>query len=149
VEHRKNTPYEVGLGWTVQLDRGPFVGRDALRREKEAGSKRTFVGLDISWSGVEKIFAGYGLPPELPVHAWRDGRQVQTPFDLEATYGATGGHLYHGEHAIDQLAVRPIPECTGYRTPFDGLYLCGSGSHPGGDITCAPGALAAGVILGG
>jgi phytoene dehydrogenase-like protein len=77
------------------------------------------------------------------------GRQVLSPFDLETIYGLSGGHLFHGEHATDQLAVRPAPGCTGYRTPFAGLFLCGSGSHPGGGITCAPGALAARVILKG
>jgi phytoene dehydrogenase-like protein len=75
------------------------------------------------------------------------GHQVLTPLDLESSYGVSGGHLYHGEHAIDQLVVRPTPECMGYATPFEGLFLCGSGSHPGGGITCAPGALAARAIL--
>ena len=77
------------------------------------------------------------------------GHQVLTPFDLESIYGVSGGHLFHGEHATDQLVVRPTPECTGYRTPYEGLFLCGSGSHPGGGITCAPGALAAKRILKG
>jgi phytoene dehydrogenase-like protein len=76
------------------------------------------------------------------------GHQVLTPLDLESTYGVTGGHLYHGEHGVDQLIVRPTPECLGNRTPFEGLFLCGSGSHPGGGITCAPGGLAARSILG-
>ncbi len=77
------------------------------------------------------------------------GHQVLSPFDLESIYGVSGGHLFHGEHATDQLVVRPTPECTGYRTPYEGLFLCGSGSHPGGGITCAPGALAAKRILKG
>jgi len=77
------------------------------------------------------------------------GHQVLGPLDLESTYGISGGHLFHGEHATDQLVVRPAPDCTGYRTPYDGLFLCGSGSHPGGGITCAPGALAARRILKG
>jgi len=76
------------------------------------------------------------------------GRQILSPLDLEAAYGVSGGHLFHGEHATDQLVVRPTPECAAYRTPFDGLFLCGSGSHPGGGITCAPGALAARTMLG-
>ena len=71
------------------------------------------------------------------------GRAVRTPVDIEARYGTTGGHLHHGEHALDQLLIRPIPECVGYRTPVPGLVLCGSGSHPGGGLTCQPGALAA------
>jgi aminomethyltransferase len=75
-EERKSSPYELGLGWTVQLDRGPFVGQAALRREKESGSSRAFVGLDVSWKQLEEVFARYGLPPELSSHAWRDGRPV-------------------------------------------------------------------------
>jgi len=76
------------------------------------------------------------------------GSQVSSPVDLERVYGVTGGHLFHGEHATDQLLLRPTPECARYQTPFRGLYLCGSGSHPGGGMTCAPGALATGAILG-
>ncbi len=75
------------------------------------------------------------------------GSEVLTPADLETRYRITGGHLYHGEHSIDQLVVRPTPECARYTTPFAGLFLCGSGSHPGGGITCAPGALAARAML--
>ena len=75
------------------------------------------------------------------------GTQVLSPVDLERTYGVTGGHLLHGEHATDQLILRPTPECARYETPYRGLFLCGSGSHPGGGITCAPGALATQAIL--
>ncbi|MGB6639927.1 MAG: aminomethyltransferase family protein [Thermoanaerobaculia bacterium] len=76
VEPRKSSPYELGLGWTVQLDREPFVGQSALKKEKEQGSGRLFVGLDIDWAEVEAVFDLYGLPPELPGSAWRDGRPV-------------------------------------------------------------------------
>ncbi len=72
---------------------------------------------------------------------------VLAPPDLEARYGLPGGNLHHGEHGLDQLLVRPVPECVGYRTPVPGLFLCGSGSHPGGGLTCAPGLLAAEAIL--
>ena len=75
--------------------------------------------------------------------------EVLTPVEIEDRYGVTGGHIFHGEHALDQLLVRPSPECARYRTPIDGLYLCGSGSHPGGGLTCAPGALGASAILKG
>lgn len=75
------------------------------------------------------------------------GARVLSPVDLERIYGVTQGHLFHGEHATDQLILRPTPECSRYETPFRGLYLCGSGSHPGGGITCAPGALATQAIL--
>ncbi len=75
------------------------------------------------------------------------GREVLSPADLEERFGVSGGHLLHGEHALDQLFVRPVPGCARYATPIPGLYLCGGGSHPGGGLTCAPGALAARAIL--
>jgi phytoene dehydrogenase-like protein len=68
------------------------------------------------------------------------GRQVLTPLDLERTYGLRGGHIHHGEMALDQLfAFRPVIGYARYRTPIAGLYLCGSGTHPGGGVTGAPG----------
>jgi phytoene dehydrogenase-like protein len=68
-------------------------------------------------------------------------RQVLTPVDLEETYGLTGGHVFHGEPALDQLfTMRPLLGWAQYRTPVRGLYLCGSGTHPGGGVTGAPGA---------
>jgi phytoene dehydrogenase-like protein len=73
-------------------------------------------------------------------------REILSPRDLGARYGLVRGHILHGEHALDQLILRPTPECARYHTPIKGLYLCGSGSHPGGGITCGPGALAAAVI---
>ncbi len=70
--------------------------------------------------------------------------QVITPHDLEATYGLTGGHIYHGELALDQLfTMRPVLDWARYRTPIRGLYLCGSGTHPGNGLTGASGANAA------
>jgi phytoene dehydrogenase-like protein len=75
------------------------------------------------------------------------GSQVLTPADLAERYGLPEGHLLHGEHALDQLVVRPTPEAARYRTPLEGLFLCGSGSHPGGGITCAPGRLGAAAVL--
>lgn len=74
-------------------------------------------------------------------------REVLTPADIEKRYSVTSGHVYHGEHGLDQLLVRPARQCARYATPIDGLYLCGSGSHPGGGITCAPGFIAANTIL--
>ena len=73
-------------------------------------------------------------------------REVLSPVDLEKRYGLMQGHVLHGEHALDQLILRPTPECARYHTSIKGLYLCGSGSHPGGGITCGPGALAAAAI---
>ena len=75
-EERKASPFELGLGWTVKLDREPFVGQTALRREKENGAGRRLVGLVADWDEIEAIFEDYGLPPEMPSGAWRDGRPV-------------------------------------------------------------------------
>lgn len=75
------------------------------------------------------------------------GLQLLTPADLERDYNLSGGHVFHGEHAADQLFIRPTPECARYATPFEGLFLCGSGAHPGGGITGAPGAFASRVIF--
>ncbi|MFQ5489954.1 MAG: phytoene desaturase family protein [Phycisphaerae bacterium] len=74
-------------------------------------------------------------------------RRVMTPCDIEARYGLTHGHLHHGEQGLDQLLVRPTPETARYGTPIEGLYLGGSGSHPGGGLTCLPGSLAAATIM--
>jgi phytoene dehydrogenase-like protein len=72
------------------------------------------------------------------------GTRVLTPQDLEDTYGLTGGHIFHGEHSLDQIfTMRPLLGWARYRTPIAGLYLCGSGTHPGGGVTGASGANAA------
>ncbi len=75
-------------------------------------------------------------------------RQVLTPLDLEETYGLTGGHLYHAEMALDQIFfMRPVPGWSRYHTPIENLFLCGSGTHPGGAVTGLPGYYAAKTIL--
>jgi phytoene dehydrogenase-like protein len=75
-------------------------------------------------------------------------RQILTPVDLEERYGLTGGHVFHGEHSLDQLfAFRPVLGWAQYRTPIKGLYLCGAGTHPGGGITGASGANASREII--
>lgn len=71
-------------------------------------------------------------------------RQVLTPLDLERTYGLTEGNIFHGDLRLEQLFfMRPVPGWSQYRTPVDGLYLCGAGTHPGGGVTGAPGRNAA------
>ena len=75
-------------------------------------------------------------------------RQVLTPLDLERDYGLTGGHPYHAEPSLDSFFVwRPLFGHARYRLPVDGLYLAGSGAHPGGGITGQPGQNAAREIL--
>ncbi len=75
-------------------------------------------------------------------------RQVITPLDLEQKYGLSGGHIMHGEQSLDQLfAFRPLIGWAQYRTPINGLYLCGAGTHPGGGVTGGPGSNAAREII--
>jgi phytoene dehydrogenase-like protein len=75
-------------------------------------------------------------------------RQVLTPLDLEQRFGLTGGHIFHAEMALDQIFfMRPVPGWARYGTPVKNLYLCGSGTHPGGGVTGLPGYYAARHIL--
>jgi phytoene dehydrogenase-like protein len=76
-------------------------------------------------------------------------RQVLTPLDLERTFGLVGGCIMHGALSLDQLfSARPVLGHGSYRSPLKALYQCGSGTHPGGGVTGAPGHNAARVILG-
>lgn len=68
------------------------------------------------------------------------GRQVFSPLDLERTFGLIGGDIFHGALQLDQLfSARPMLGYGNYRGPIPGLYMCGSGTHPGGGVTGAPG----------
>jgi phytoene dehydrogenase-like protein len=83
--------------------------------------------------------------PRLIEHA-----DIMTPQDLEDGYGLTGGHIFHGELALDQFfTMRPLLDWARYRTPIENLYLCGSGTHPGAGLTGGSGANAAREILKG
>src|SRR5229473_134126 len=93
---------------------------------------------------VVKTLAQYApnLPELILTH------QIITPQDLEDTYGLTGGHIFHGELALDQFfTMRPLLDWARYRTPIQNLYLCGSGTHPGAGLTGGSGANAAREIL--
>ncbi len=87
--------------------------------------------------------------PEYPRRSSSE-RQVLTPLDLERRFGITGGNIFHGEMSLDQMFVmRPVAGWARYRTPVAGLYLCGSGAHPGGGVMGAPGYNCAREILKG
>src|SRR5437763_3904096 len=93
---------------------------------------------------VVKTLAQYApdLPDKILSH------QIITPLDLEETYGLTGGHIFHGELALDQVfTMRPFLDWARYRTPIQNLYLCGSGTHPGIGLTGGPGANAAREVI--
>jgi phytoene dehydrogenase-like protein len=75
-------------------------------------------------------------------------RQIHSPLDLERKFGLIGGDIFHGAMGLDQLwAARPVLGHGDYRSPIAGLYMCGSGTHPGGGVTGAPGHNAAHAIL--
>jgi phytoene dehydrogenase-like protein len=93
---------------------------------------------------VVKTLAQYA--PNIPELILR--HQIITPQDLEDVYGLTGGHIFHGELALDQFfTMRPLLDWARYRTPIKNLYLCGSGTHPGAGLTGGSGANAAREIL--
>jgi phytoene dehydrogenase-like protein len=75
-------------------------------------------------------------------------RQIFSPLDLEQTFGLPNGDIFHGALTPDQLfSARPMLGYADYRMPVPGLYLCGSGAHPGGGVTGAPGHNAAQVVI--
>ncbi|PCH69510.1 MAG: hypothetical protein COC01_01260 [Bacteroidetes bacterium] len=96
-EERKSSPYELGLGWTVNLKRDSFNGQNALRKEKETGSQWAMVGLDINWPELEAIYKSYGLPPEVCSYAWRhsvpvyhnENRNTQIGYATSGTWSPT------------------------------------------------------------
>jgi phytoene dehydrogenase-like protein len=76
------------------------------------------------------------------------GRRILTPLDLEREFGLVGGDIFHGALSLDQLfSARPVLGHGSYRAPVAGLYMCGSGTHPGGGVTGVPGHNAAREIL--
>jgi phytoene dehydrogenase-like protein len=75
-------------------------------------------------------------------------RQVLTPWDLEQEFGLTEGNIFHGELSLEQmLFLRPVAGWARYRTPIRDLWICSSGTHPGGGVMGAPGELAAKAVL--
>ena len=137
IESQKSSPYELNLGWAVDLKKERFIGQEALRAEAARGSGWQFIGLEVDWTSLEKLFADVGLPPKLPTAAWRTsvpvyegGTQVgyatsgcwspllkrsialahlQTPW---ATPGRTLSMEVTVEHRRKQAAVRVV------KTPF-------------------------------
>jgi aminomethyltransferase len=76
IESQKSTPYELGLGWTVDLDREPFCGQQALKAEQAAGQQLALVGLELDWDEQEALYAKHGLPVQVHPGAWRSGVPV-------------------------------------------------------------------------
>jgi phytoene dehydrogenase-like protein len=111
---------------SIQLQYAPYRLRDG-----DWESRRESVG-DLAIAALETVAPGIGKLVT--------ARQVLTPVDLERDYGLTGGHPMHGEPGLDQFFLwRPLLGHARYRMPVDGLYLVGSGAHPGGGVTGGPG----------
>ena len=107
-----------------------------------------------SWSGLDSsVYLTNIILPAMRrfignVDTMIDDVQMLSPRDLEKEFGLTGGNIFHGALSRDQLfSLRPIRGMADYRTPIKHLYLCGSGTHPGGGVTGAPGYNAAREIL--
>jgi phytoene dehydrogenase-like protein len=107
---------------------------------------------DVSWDEIKNdvadritAYMARVMPnlPELVID-----RQMLSPLDLETIYGLTEADIFHGRHDMDQLySLRPHPKAAQYRTPIQGVYLCGSGVHPGGGVSGAPGHNAARRVI--
>lgn len=96
---------------------------------------------DVVQARLEEVFPGFG---DLVLH-----REVVTPLDIERTVGLTEGSIFAGEFLAPQMFFfRPAPGWNQYRTPIEGYYQCGSGTHPGGCVMGAPGRFASQQILG-
>lgn len=71
IDSQTSSPYELSLGWTVALDKDLFNGRDPLLAEHARGPAWRFMGIEVDWDGLERLYAEVGLPPKLPTTAWR------------------------------------------------------------------------------
>jgi phytoene dehydrogenase-like protein len=108
-------------------------------RESDWDHERENLG-DTVQATIESFFPGFG---DLVLQ-----REIRTPLDIERTVGLSEGNIFAGEFLAPQMFFfRPAPGWSQYRTPIDGYYQCGSGTHPGGCVMGAPGKLAAGQIL--
>lgn len=114
---------------------GPYTLRDGLswETEREAYADRC---LDLLAEYAPNI-------KQAVLH-----REILTPVDLEREFHLTGGNIFHGRMTLDQMfSMRPVPGFADYRTPVRGLYICGSGTHPGGGVMGTPGLNAAREML--
>jgi aminomethyltransferase len=89
IEAQKSSPFELGLDWTVALDKpGYFVGRRALEREKKEGSAWKLMGLEVEWDGMERLFKDVGLPPQIPGMAMRGSLPIMVG-NVQVGYSST------------------------------------------------------------
>jgi phytoene dehydrogenase-like protein len=109
-----------------------------IRQERKPGLDSAEV-LNATLSTLERYAPG--------LRAMVVQAELITPSDMERGWGLTGGHIFHGELSLDQaFTMRPLLGWGRYQTPISGLYLCGSGTHPGTGLTGGSGLNAARVI---
>ncbi|MGQ0653670.1 MAG: aminomethyltransferase family protein [Betaproteobacteria bacterium] len=90
VAAQTSTPYELDLAWTVQLDKEVFVGREALAEEAKRGPQWQFVGIQVEWDSLERLYAEVGLAPRVPTAAWRTSVPLYAGSE-QAGYATSGG----------------------------------------------------------
>ena len=90
-DRQTSTPFELDLAWTVSPDKENFVGSRALAAERERDPQWQFVGVEIDWDSLERLYAAVGLAPQLPATAWRMSVPVYAPGGDQAGYATSGG----------------------------------------------------------
>ena len=146
--YSQNPYIDMAIQSTIDADMAP-PGKHVLScfiqytpyhlRESDWDTEKENLG-DTVQATLEKFFPGFG---DLVLQ-----REVVTPLHIERTVGLSEGNIFAGEFFAPQMFFfRPAPGWSQYRTPIDGYYQCGSGTHPGGCVMGAPGKLAAGQIL--
>ena len=90
IESQTSSPYELDLGWAVKLEKERFVGREALAAEAQRGPQWQFVGIEIDWSSLERLYAEVGLATRLPATAWRTSVPIYAGSE-QAGYATSGG----------------------------------------------------------
>ena len=90
IARQTSSPYELGLAWTVDLEKRAFVGRDALARESREEPQWRFVGVEVDWDSLEALYLDVGLAPQLPSTAWRTSVPIYHN-DEQAGYATSGG----------------------------------------------------------
>jgi glycine cleavage system T protein (aminomethyltransferase) len=90
IESQTSSPYELDLGWAVNLDKEQFVGKQALAAESARGPQWQFVGIEIGWQGLERLYADVGLATRLPQAAWRMSVPIYSGAE-QAGYATSGG----------------------------------------------------------
>jgi phytoene dehydrogenase-like protein len=119
--------------------RGQHVASLFCQHFRYALARGTFVGHGARARGRRRDRPGHEIRAQF--QGVRAGPAILTPLDLERQFGLVGGDIFHGKLTLNQLfSARPVLGYSAYRMPLKGLYLCGSGAHPGGGVTGVAGA---------